>query len=670
MSRLVQKVKKDISIVETMDISDLEKLVLYAKKKYYETSDPVLEDSVYDYVEEILKKRNPESEALIVGHKVPVSKQTKKETAILPYWMGSLDKIYPTDTGAFQRWKAKNTGPYLLSTKLDGVSSILHYNSTTRKWSLYSRGNGKLGSIWTENLKHLRIGELLHNLSFDRDIVIRGELIISKMNFDMVNAGQYLVPLAMVNGLMGSKNKNGPLINQMVDFQAYEFITSDSDYINDIRQQWNRLNEMGFTTPVHFITPELTVELLDHYYTNWREKSEYKLDGVVVTNCFIEQRYTEDDQNPSYSFAFKKRVEEQQTRAIVKEVEWNLSKDGYLKPTVIINPIIINGFTINKVTGYNAKYITDMSIGPNAEIVIARSGDVIPNIISVVKSANRPQLPIHIPFEWTEGSVDIIAIDYEENDQYIVKNINHLFKALEINGVSIGRIQKIVEHGYVDIVDVLKISSSDMVGWEGFGPVMSHHIVTEIKKAIDNSTIIQWMVGSNMFGRGFAEKRLKQILENIPDVIVRNDYGVLYNLLLNMDGFQEKTVDKFIEGLQRFQAFLVRLEENGIYRYVLTTTTTKHTEKKVNDNIDLMKKNVCMTGFRNSEISEWIEKHNGNVVSSVNSKTKLLIRKDETYSNSKTEKAVSDGIPVITEQEWIQIMKLSDPKKTQYFNGL
>ena len=138
-----------------------------------------------------------------------------------------------------------------------------------------------------------------------------------------------------------------------------------------------------------------------------KAESEYECDGIIIAYNTPNERVPIG--NPDYAFAFKNVAELETAIVTVKQVEWNVSKDGYLKPILILEPIKLSGVMIKRVTAFNAKYIVENKIGPNTQIKLVRSGDVIPHILEIIKSSKEPQMPTDIEYEWNDSNVDIIA---------------------------------------------------------------------------------------------------------------------------------------------------------------------------------------------------------------------------------------------------------------------
>ena len=165
MEKLLKAIDKNPEkFLEKLNESKLEKILTYASDKYY-NDDPVLDDDVYDLLEDKLRELNPKNK--ILG-KTGAPIRSDIEKVKLPVWLGSLDKIKP-DTRKLEIWLEKYTGPYVVSDKLDGISGLLVYNKTG-KLSIYTRGDGEIG----QDISFL--GDYLKLPRLKQDICIRGSL--------------------------------------------------------------------------------------------------------------------------------------------------------------------------------------------------------------------------------------------------------------------------------------------------------------------------------------------------------------------------------------------------------------------------------------------------------------------------------------------------------------
>lgn len=307
----------------------------------------------------------------------------------LPYEMGSLDQIYEGEiTDWVGNWSLQQHF-IIASDKLDGTSALLVYGEDGNLQIAYSRGDGVRGADITRHIRRFKC--LPTNVG--GSMVVRGEVIFPKNEFLKVrdkvksrSGKQYKNARNMAAGVMNAKT-NDSVVYDHIDFVSYEIIGSENGKHNMLVD----LRDIGFLT-AHadsFYGHELTDRTLTEHLEKRRSASIYEIDGLVLDADAAHVREsmnpTRETLNPAYAVKYKIADASNQAIAIVEGVEWNVSKSGYLKPKVRIEPIDLVGVTITYATGFNAKFIRDNMIGPGAKIRITRSGDVIPFITDVVE---------------------------------------------------------------------------------------------------------------------------------------------------------------------------------------------------------------------------------------------------------------------------------------------
>ena len=281
-----------------------------------------------------------------------------------------------------------------------------------------------------------------------------------------------------------------------------------------------------------------------------RSASPYDIDGLVVfdNHCLYERK----SENPKHAFAFKQLVNDDIAEVVVTNVVWNISKDGFLKPKVEIEPIKLCGVVIKCVTGFNADYITSNKIGAGALIQITRSGGVIPDILRVVKPAVAGQLPEDIEYVWSDSHVDIIIANMD-NLEVRVKTIARFFE--DVNGLSEGNVRKIAESGFDSIHKIVAMSEADFLKVDGFKEKTAKKLHDGIRDKIYGLDAISLAYKSNIFGRGFSKKKIESVLQQYPHVF-DEDEEVTKEKLMAIKGMAEKSATAFMEKIPEFKTFM------------------------------------------------------------------------------------------------------------------
>jgi len=291
------------------------------------------------------------------------------------YVLGSLNKIKFEDYEDLYKWiKKENINSLFISEKLDGCSYEANYRYGEYV-SCASKGDGDEGTDWTEKGRII-LPQTIANKApiFD----IRGEFSLVGDTYKELG---YKTRRA---GTVGIMNRD-ELTDEVKHIQAfaYQILSSDAG----ITDQFYDLSDYGFIVPQYTMRRKEHMdsnlhEDLKSIYLNWKKVAIYEIDGIVISE--INWKNENDQFLPKKKVAFK--VNSEGVAAIVVDIEWTISKGRLLKPVLIINPVIIDGVTVSRVTAHNAKYVQDNRITIGKKIYIVRSGEVIPYIIGVEQS--------------------------------------------------------------------------------------------------------------------------------------------------------------------------------------------------------------------------------------------------------------------------------------------
>ena len=615
---LISNFKKDgISVLKELSKVEYTELLGELNNAYYNAS-PLITDCEYDVIHDYFQTKFPGS-PIVVGSAV-VNK------AALPYLMASMDKIKP-DTNTLLTWKTTFTGPYILSCKLDGVSGL--YSTEGEIPQLFTRGDGKVG----QNISHL-IPFL--KLPLERNVVVRGEFLISKAVFQHKYKNEFANSRNLVAGILNKKSLDVFKIGD-IRFVCYEVIKP----ILKPSQQMEFLAGHHFPCVQYKLTKDLNNDLLSTYLLQMRSLHEYDIDGIIVADDKVYGR-PNFLMNPNWAFAFKMVLSEQIAEAHVVDVIWTASKDGYLKPRVQILPIQLGGVCIEYATGFNAAFVRDNKIGIGAIIEIIRSGDVIPHIRSVTSAAACAKMPSSGSYEWNETNVDIILVNPDSDLVVREKVIAGFFKQLEVEGLGEGNVGRLVEVGFDTISKILHMSVADFLKVNGFKITMATKIHQGIQERISLASLNTLMAASNLFGRGLSIKKIEMIMDACPQVLTslarRSDK---MKQLLSVKGIAEKTAELFLNNIPVFIDFL---KECGLEGKLCTIKKEETTGGHV-----LFNKTVGITGFRDRDLEEKLKSVGAKMGAGVTKNTFVLIVKtsDESETSAKFVEAKRLGIGII-----------------------
>ena len=631
------------------NVKTLINIIKYAAEKYY-NGESIISDEIYDILFDYIKEIDPTNKIFKkVGAKI-----LTKNKAKLPYYIGSMDKIKPTDQNILNKWLDKYTNQYIYSDKLDGVSGLLVYNDL--KLKLYTRGNGNEGTDisnliqWIPTISNIKLDKLSNNYA------IRGELIISKKNFlkyiDIMANGRN-----MVSGIVNSKTINTDIVSD-IDFIAYELI---NPWIQNQIQQFNVLKDIGFKIVEYNTLSQINFDNLSNILIQRKTLSKYEIDGLIISIDNLPIKRTLNS-NPEYAFAFKDPNLNQVAIVKVLNVEWSISKDGYIKTTLKLVPTHLGGVIISSVTAINAKYVVDNILGTGSIIELIRSGDVIPKIKKIIKSSdtNKPQLP-DIKYKWSESGVDIITLSNTLEQQ--IKELTFFFKKLSIANIDESTVRKMIEVNIDSIPKIINIEKNDLIKIDGFKKRMVEKIYINIHNKIKNLTMLELMIASNIFGHCMGNHRLNKIMESYPDIIelyTNNSTKEIIQLIKQLDGYDTKTAEYFGNNLEKFIELFNSLKPDirkqlRISCIVFMDNFDKINEKLVDITNKFAGKIIVFSGFRNKEWEKMIELNGGKVGSSISSKTNILVTTQEDIqkvSNAKVIKAIKLKIIILVKEEF------------------
>lgn len=600
-----------------------------ASELYYngEGNSP-LTDQQYDYIYRTAKKQLP-------GHMffTGVGAEVRGGKIPLPFQMGSLDQV---EIGGVAKWLVDcglgDTDTVVVMAKLDGSSGAAILTEKADLRIAYSRGNGIEGADITRHLKHvIRIPR--RQLAAD-GVVVRGENIIGKdvfdtkvqPNFTRSNGQPYQNPRNAVSGMMNASVTDSGVYPH-IDYVAYQRLDRAD---MDKEDQLLELEEMGFKVPWYDVVSakDITDAYLADVIDTLRRTYEYEVDGVVVevNSAAIRSTLSPDALNPGYAMKYKTVGSDNYVETEVVEVEWNASKASYGKPRVIVKPAQLPGITWTYATGYNAKWIVDNGIGPGAIVGGSRMGDVVPNIVRVIKSVT-PQLPTD-SFHWNETGVDIIMTGDAVLDRVLTMQLTETARSLDIDGLRQGTAETIVKAGGYETFNEMfaAIAAWPRNWWTDLIGTNGGKIFDDFHTKLSNIPLSDWLGSMPHFGRGVGKRKMKALCEGL-DIKTLDDFnGITVQSMVTVEGFSDKTAYKIAAG---------RASHTELFNKIVHIVKFQQPQI-VGARFSGMK--VVITGFRDAALEKLIESEGGEMQSSVSAKTTLVIAASTSGASGKLKK--------------------------------
>ena len=610
-----------------MMINELVEKIKIANEKY-RIGEPIMSDSQFDKLIEQLKSIDPKNKILqTIGHQI----KDENRKSRLPIEMASMNKIKSIeDIKDWCRLKdISSTETVVITPKFDGLS--LCVNETTQ--DAWTRGDGEFGQKSNEHYK--LIGNHLANST--RDEYTYGEVMMSKSTFLKKYSAEFANPRNLVAGLLNSKDPQATLKD--CSYIKYGSISkkSSSNYQTK-KQVLDSLNSnQEIKVDYHIckisdVTEDLLISLFHKFGT------EYEIDGLIIEINDINSqnklgRETSSN-NPVWARAFKHPSFEQSAQTEIIGISWNISKQGYLKPTLHINPVRLDGVTVSNVTGNNARFVKDMGIGIGAKVLVKRSGMVIPIISEVIEPVDflMPDVP---NIDWNENGVELITLT--ETDEQKFKQLVSFFEILETDNFGEGVIKQLWDNGHNTAKDILNLSQSDLEKIDRFGKRKAEIVYNSIKKATSDVSLSKLQHATGIF-KGLGSKKLALLEHFTTKPIV--------DQILEIEGFAEISAQSYIDGYDKFFEFIDEIP---------ITIQEKKESVKVSNDLDGM--SFVFTGIRRPDLVEVIESRGGKEGSSVSKNTTYLVMKSVGSGSSKEKKAQELGVKVITVQELEEILK-------------
>jgi DNA ligase (NAD+) len=517
----------------------MEDILRNSRYNYNRDENVNFEDDEYDALLEYYKNQG--------GTFDPEKIRGDPGSTLLDFPMPSQNKIKGDNAEKdLLKWMSKNPGPYIISDKIDGSSLQVKYENG--KKYITSGGDDVKGKELNFFQEHMFFPDLSYNC------VVRGELAITNRNFDEV------APILKQRGLKGTNSRN--MVNGLVNgktldlnmLQKCSFVCFDvmSEQWT-IDQKFDFLSKNRFTVPSPQIVNNISIKILTDILLFRREKSEYRIDGIVVVSI---PNSTEEitTSNPSSSFAFK--IDTCKVTKVINIIWQVKSRYGKLTPVAILEPVNILGTTINRATLHNAKFVIDHGISPGTEVFLKYAGDTIPKIVkSVIKGE---AFPPNVPCHWNENKTDLFCDNPESLPGTHKQRIAFFIKSMGIKHCGPAFINKSYEAGITNITKLIRIKSSQISELERMGEKSATRIINEIRNALEKCTMPKLMAATSIFGYLCGKQILKTFTILFPDWEMRD---ISQSEILSRKGFGEKRSFQIANSLPIFKEWIINHPE-------------------------------------------------------------------------------------------------------------
>ena len=668
-----------------------EKITLIQKlnKAYYHNDKPLVSDAEYDKIKKDIldfEKKNPDivdinSPSEKVGF--APSEKFSKVKHLVP--MLSLDNAFTKDDVEDFLKKIRNYLNFEKDTpieltaepKIDGISASLIYKNNKIIRGL-SRGDGEYGEDITENLLTIKdIPQVLHGENIDKEFEIRGEVYIGKKDFEKIK-NDFANPRNAAGGSLRQKDsKKTALIplkffaHSIGDIDEKKFKTH-INFLNFCKKIGFKINPLTktFSSADELIKSYLHVEEI-------RSSLDYDIDGIVykVNDLTLQKRLGSLSSSPRWAIAHKFSSEKATT--VIRKIEIQVGRTGALTPVAKLDPVNVGGVLVSNATLHNEDEIIRKDIRLNDTVIIQRAGDVIPQVVEVIKSkrdknskkftfpdkclCGRPAVK---DYNETSKKLDVVkrCTDTGFNCEFMAREkIKHFVskEALNIDGFG----KKIVEDfwslNFIRLPqDIFTLDYKKIEKLEGWGELSVSNLKTAIEKSKEISLAkFIYSLGIRHIGQENA-KNLSRYFVSMKNFLKLCNPDLLMseiNSLDEIDGIGETQIESLIH------FFKDKKNNKVVHELSKILNIQDFIEKKIDSFFS--GKNIMFTGgfstMSRSEAKSLAETFGAKILSSVTKKLDYLVIGLSKPTKNKVDKAKELGVKIIEEKEWLKLSRNS-----------
>ena len=646
---------------KTKRMRELVELLNKARRAYEQENTEIMSNFEYDRLYDELLSLEKELETTLassptvnVGYEV--LSELPKERHETP--MLSLDKT--KDVERLREFLGDQQA--VISWKMDGLTIVLTYENGVLKKAV-TRGNGEIGEVVTNNAKVFRNVPL--SIPFKGELVLRGEAVISYKDFEKINEeigdadAKYKNPRNLCSGSVRQLN-NEVTAKRNVRFYAFTLVKADHvDFENSRAYQLKWLQEQGFDVVEHHLVTRDTVGDEVAWFAEHIRENEVPSDGLVLIYDDISygQSLGTTAKFPRDSFAFK--WEDEVRKTTIREIEWSPSRTGLINPVAIFDPVELEGTTVSRASVHNISIMEELELGIGDTVTVYKANMIIPQIAENLTRSGVSEIPKECPVCKKPTKISMennTKTLYCMNPKCQAKHVKSfsLFAsrdAMNIEGLSEATLEKFIINGYVkDFTDIFHLDryEAEIKTMEGFGEKSYENLRKRIENA-RKTTLPRLIYSLGIPNIGISNaKMICRALGEDPKRVIRATEEEL-SAISGVGGVIAGTFVEYFKDTAHVDVFDRLLKE-----VELTKETSEEDQKFAGVNFVIT---GSVEHFVNrAQVKEEIEKRGGKVTGSVTSKTNYLINNDTGSGTAKNKKARELGIPIISEEDFLQMM--------------
>lgn len=660
-------------MTEREEIQELRKEIQIHNHKYYILDQPEISDYDFDLklkrLEE-LERLHPElydeySPTVRVGGSVTKNFENKNH----PNRMYSLDNAYSYEE--LETWYRRclnairdETGREQIEIscelKYDGASINLIYENGKLS-SAITRGDGFQGDVVTANIKTVRTVPLELRGHFPASFEIRGEVILEKSEFERINSERsnlglatYMNPRNTASGSLKLQD-SGEVAKRKLTCLPYAVAGENLPFKTQI-EVLESLAAFGFKIPDHYRSCKNLNEVQD-FIAYWAERKNnlpFEIDGIVLkVNTLEDQELLgATSKSPRWALAYKFESENAITRLV--DVVYQVGRTGAITPVAQLEPVLLAGTIVKRASLHNKDQIDKLDLCFNDRVYVEKGGEIIPKIVAVVSGESerneRVSFIEHCPeCETPLSRIEGEAQHYCPNTEYcppqIKGRIQHFISrnAMDIDGLGSETVSQLVDEGLINrIEDLYQLKAEELIVLDRMAQKSVENLLEGVSKSKDQPFAkVLFGIGIRHVGQTVAKtlakefKSIDQLSQaTFDELIAINEIG---------PRIAESVLSFF--ALEPNQITIERLKQEGLNFEVIQNDQVQ--KKQLFEGKSIVVSGV-FSNFSRSELKQLIEELGGKNVSSISSKTDLLIAGDQ-MGPAKRKKAEALNIPMLSE---------------------
>jgi DNA ligase (NAD+) len=612
-------------------------------RNYWDRAAPTISD--YDYDRLIEQLRTVQPQAVVLSALGPTQHNTAGDAVAHLQAMLSLDKAY--DEKTLLHWATKFEGALVMTPKVDGVACSIRYDEHGQLKVAATRGSGAIGEDITTNVR--RIQDVPTDIPSNHAVEIRGEVYLPISTFKAL-PGDFANPRNTAAGALKQKDADR---SAKVGLRFFAYDVIGPQFETEIHK-YSLAKEWGFNPVEHRLVSREQVQTGYDEYVIRRNDLDFEIDGVVYkANRLDEQaRLGATAHHPRYAIAYKLQGESAST--ILREVQWSVSRTGALTPVGLVDPVLLSGATVTRISLHNWGLVQSKNLTLNAHVIAMRRGGVIPHLENVVEPGDQMIFPpTTCPSCGCKPVIDgefIQCSNVTDCPAQAVGALVHFAKVTGIEGFGHVWLETLVKAQVLaSPADFYRLDQAKLETFERMGPTLAEKLIGQIEAARELPLVVFLQaLGVPDLGKTASEtvaesfKTLDSVLSATPGE------------LLELPKFGVLLAERIARGLAHRSGLIATLCE---YVTVQDTQVSQPVFGHLTGQSFLF--TGTLTQMSRNEAQGLVKTAGGTAASGVSKNLSYLVVGDAGQAGSKLRKAEAAGVKVLSEAEFMVLVGAS-----------